>query len=129
MALGATEIRVRLSNEFGKSPLEVTRVVVSFPQGGQAGTGVRALGSVINATFGENSNITIPPGSLAVSDSITLHIGAESVLMIDVYLATGQNNFLITGHPGSRTTSFLVPGDQAGARDLTGNSVEEIDHW
>jgi lysophospholipase L1-like esterase len=46
---------------------------------------------------------------------------------VSAYLAHGQGSLSITSHPGSRTTSYLTPGDQVTAPDLPG--ATPVDHW
>lgn len=64
-----------------------------------------------------------------MSDPIQFPVAPQSILMIDIFLANGQEGFFITGHPGSRTTSFLAFGDRVNARNLTGSSVQSTEHW
>lgn len=129
VALEAQEIRIQLSNAFGVNDLDVTRVTVSLPSNQQAGTSALQPGSTQTVSFSGNPGIIIPDGGLAVSDPIQFPVNPQSVLMIDIFLANGQEGFSITGHPGSRTTSFLAVGDGVNAGNLTGSSVQSIEHW
>ncbi|KAJ5245815.1 hypothetical protein N7468_000798 [Penicillium chermesinum] len=129
VGLDATEIRIRLSNAFGPNDLKVDKVVISLPQGQKAGTNTSDLNSTARVEFGTSPTITIPSGALAVSDPIAFPLAAQSILMIDIYLAAGQEGFSITGHPGSRTTSYLAAGDQTGVHYLSGDGVQETEHW
>lgn len=75
----------------------------------------------------------MPNGALVVSDPIRLPVRAQTSLTVTVYLASGQAGHAITGHPGSRTTSWLAPGNLVSAADLnttaTAGSVQPIDRW
>jgi lysophospholipase L1-like esterase len=48
---------------------------------------------------------------------------------LSMYLASGQDGFAITSHPGSRTTSWFTFGDQVTASNLTGASSNSTAHW
>ena len=56
-----------------------------------------------------------------------MNVAAQANLTVTMYLAQGQLTTNITSHPGSRTTSYLVPGNQIDAADLTG--ATSADHW
>lgn len=109
--------------------LDVTRVTVSLPATQEAGTSVLQPGSTQTVSFSGNPSIIIPDGGLAVSDPIQFPVDSQSILMIDIFLANGQEGFSITGHPGSRTTSFLTLGDRVNAGNVTGSSVQSVEHW
>jgi lysophospholipase L1-like esterase len=49
---------------------------------------------------------------------------------ITVYLASGQAGHAITGHPGSRTSSWLAQGNLVSAADVnTTSTTQRIDKW
>ncbi|GAB7359820.1 hypothetical protein MBLNU230_g6988t1 [Neophaeotheca triangularis] len=133
MSIGAEQIRVRVSNAFGVNELPVTKMTVAYPI---ARDGYNASGSpfidensVQTLTFSGNESISIPNGGLAVSDPINFSIAPESVLTIDMYLEAGQQSNLITGHPGSRTGSFISFGDHTGSGNFTDAGTVETFHW
>ena len=97
----------------------------------EAGVSTIQPGSTKEVQFSEQSSISIPSAGLAVSDPIEFSVQAQSILLIDIFLEKGQDGFAITGHPGSRTTSFISLDDHVGERDLktNGDSVQSIEHW
>jgi hypothetical protein len=109
--------------------LNITRVTVGLPATQQAGTSVAQVELLKPVRFSGNPSVLIANGGLAVSDPIKLPITAKSILMISIYLENGQEGFAITGHPGSRTTSYLTIGDWTGARNITDSSAQTTDHW
>lgn len=135
MSIGAEQIRVRVSNAFSDSDLPVSKVTVAYAV---ARDGYNASGSpfieedsVQTLTFSGKESILISNGGLAVSDPVNFHIAPESILTMDMYFETGQQsdrNF-ITGHPGSRTASFVSSGDYTGAGNFTDASTVETLHW
>ena len=123
LTLGGREIRIRVSNVFGKAPLAVTGVHVA-----------RALDPAsprIDAatdrrvTFSGVPGVTIPAGAEYISDSIALPVRALETLAVSIHLAAEPA--VQTGHPGSRATSWVVPGNALASADLT--SPTKIDHW
>ncbi|KAK9857396.1 Lipase [Penicillium brevicompactum] len=129
VSLRADKIRIRLSNVFGTNELAITKVTVSIPATPEVGVSAAQDGSMRTLSFDGSENIAIPIGALAVSDPINLSIKAGSPLMISIYLEDGQSGFSITGHPGSRTTSYLAFGNWVDAQNITDPSVQSTDHW
>lgn len=80
-------------------------------------------------SFSGETGIIIPNGGLTVSDPIDFSVNAQSNLMVSIYLEHGQTGGAITGHPGSRVTSWMAFGDWTGASNLTDSSVTGVDHW
>ncbi|EJT76110.1 lipolytic enzyme [Gaeumannomyces tritici R3-111a-1] len=132
VTLAAPVFRLQISNAFGGSDLPITAVAVSLPAGNAAGVGaIDPAAGVHKVTFsGGLSSFTVPVGARVVSDPIKdLPLPALSVLTVDIYLATGQTTNSVTSHPGSRTTSWLAPGNTVGAANFSGPGVDKTDHW
>ena len=66
ISVGGPEIRIRLSNEYGSSPLLVSSVTVAVPDDPAR---VKP-GSIQVVTFGGRNSITIPSGAPALSDPV-----------------------------------------------------------
>jgi lysophospholipase L1-like esterase len=124
---GGHRLRVRFSNAFGGVDLPITAASVALPAGNQAGSGAIRAGTSRPLTFGGRSSVTVPIGAQIVSDPIDLSVLAGANLTVSTYLADGQDTTSITSHPGSRTTSWLVKGDQVAAAEITGGTP--ADHW
>ncbi|KAJ5156917.1 uncharacterized protein N7482_008017 [Penicillium canariense] len=90
IALDAQDIRLRVSNAFGVNDLSIPNVALSLPATQQAGTSALQVGSTTDVLFSGIPSIIIPAGGLAVSDPIQLAVATQSVVMIDMYLAHGQ---------------------------------------
>ncbi|KAK0617911.1 SGNH hydrolase-type esterase domain-containing protein [Bombardia bombarda] len=131
----ASTIRLQFSNAFGGSDLAITSATVALPAtvNGSSGTGSSAIqpSTLQTITFSGQRSFIVPPGALVFSDPLSFSVRAQSVLAVTVYLATGQAGHAITGHPGSRTTSFMGPGDLTSSPDLSSSSpdVQRTDHW
>ncbi|KAL0474542.1 SGNH hydrolase [Neurospora intermedia] len=128
----ASTIRLSFSNAFGGSELPITAVTVALPASrAGAGSGAIKPGTIKTVTFsGGQPDFLIPNGAVAVSDPIKFQVKAQSVLTVTLYLASGQAGQSITGHPGSRTTSWLAPGNLVSAANLSSTAgVASTDHW
>ncbi len=76
-------------------------------------------------TFNGNPSVTIAPGSAVYSDAVAFSVEALSELTVTI--AFGQVPEGITGHPGSRTTSYILPGEQVNAPSVA--QATTVDHW
>jgi lysophospholipase L1-like esterase len=120
-SIGGERLRLRLSNEFGDGPVTM-RAVHAAPS--TAGDGIDASRDTF-LTFGNNLSVTIRAAEAAFSDPFSLPLAPHSKLAVSIHF--GAAPIGITGHPGSRTTSFLAPGDAVSAAKLGG--VARIEHW
>jgi len=129
----ASIFRVQLSNAFGNSDLPITAATVALPANGAAGSSAIRTDTLKHLTFSGERSFTVPNGALVVSDPIRLTVKAQTSLAITVYLASGQAGHGITGHPGSRTSSWLAQGNLVSATDLnttaTADNLQRIDKW
>jgi lysophospholipase L1-like esterase len=85
LSAGGGELRIRLTNEFGETPLHVGEVHV----GVRAGTGASAAvvpGTDRRVTFGGRADVTLPAGSPLVSDPVRLPVRPGGDLAISLYL-------------------------------------------
>ncbi|KAL5350700.1 hypothetical protein ACLOAV_004269 [Pseudogymnoascus australis] len=126
VSIGADRIRLQISNTFGSSDLLITEAAIALPTGGKAGVGGIEASPIAGLTFRGSTSVTIPQGEVIYSDPIDFSVAAESMLTLTLYLATGQSGNSITGHPGSRTTSWMQDGNQVNATEISGSSVA---HW
>jgi lysophospholipase L1-like esterase len=119
--LAGRRVRLMFSNQYGEKPLAIAGVHLAKSKGGSAidpGTD-RAL------TFDGRSGVTIQPGAMMLSDEIDFAVAPFENLAVSTQLTEVPDK--LTGHPGSRTTSFIQPGDALSAAELTG--AKTTDHW
>jgi len=76
-------------------------------------------------TFHGDSSVTIPPGAMIYSDPLDFDLAPLSDLTVTVRLNGVPE--AVTTHPGSRTTSYLEPGDAVSAADKP--TWVYVDHW
>ena len=108
LSLPARTLRVRLSNVFGTAPLVVDAAAVGRVR--QLGTPDLQPGSVRALRFNGEAGAMIPAGAEILSDPVELDVAAGGDLAISLhFLAEPARQ---TGHPGSRSKSFVVSGQQ-----------------
>lgn len=119
--LGGSRMRVQISNAFGLSPLVVSRarIAVAGPNGSIDPSTDRAL------LFGGREQVMVPPGASFLSDPLDLAIAPLRRMAVTLAIAEAPQT--VTGHPGSRTTSYLAPGDEAASATLPSPATAE--HW
>jgi lysophospholipase L1-like esterase len=121
VSIGGNQLRVQFSNAFGTAPLTITSAHVARAAGDSAirPDSDRAL------TFHGKSSVTIPPGAPIVSDPVRFELAALSNLAVTIHVKDPTHT--VTGHPGSRTTSYLQAGDAVSAAELP--TAAQTPHW
>jgi lysophospholipase L1-like esterase len=121
VSVGGTRLRVRFSNEFGTSPvsLRAAHLAVSL------GAGAIEPATDQPLAFDGQSGVTIPVGGTVTSDVLPFPLRPLSDVAITV--AFDATSAAVTGHPGSRTTSYLAAGNAVSASFLPGAAT--TDHW
>jgi lysophospholipase L1-like esterase len=108
-SVAGNQIRVRLSNAFGKHAVTVGRASVGIPL-----TGAQLVpGTTHPVTFGGQASVTIPVGAEVVSDPVPLKVAPLEQLAVSLYLpvATGRATYHFT----AQQTNYIASGDQASA--------------
>jgi lysophospholipase L1-like esterase len=123
LSIGGSHVRIRLSNAMGTSPLEISGVSIAHAL--SRGSSRIDPSTIRKVTFAGAEAVVIPAGAEYVSDRIDLRVAALATLAISMHLSGLPK--LQTGHPGSRATSYFVPGDQLAAPEL--RDAGKIDHW
>jgi lysophospholipase L1-like esterase len=123
LSLGGNEIRLRLSNRFGNAPLHIKAAHVARPQ--SAGSAKILTDSDKALTFSQAAEVTVPPHADYLSDPASFAVDPLSDVAITLRIDAAPAEQ--TGHPGSRTTSYLARGDSVSALDLPG--AKSVDHW
>ena len=120
-SIGGASLRLRLSNLFGDGPLDVIGVRVARSRGGSA----IEVASDRRLTFAGADSVRLAPGTAATSDPLDFAVPALGDLAVTIEI--GAAPAAVTGHPGSRTTSYLQAGRRASAPELA--DAATTDHW
>jgi lysophospholipase L1-like esterase len=81
-SIGGSQVRIRISNELGTTPLRIGEAHIALRQSGAS----IVAGSDRALTFSGNRAITIPPGAPVLSDPVDLDVPALSDLAVSLYL-------------------------------------------
>jgi len=123
LSIGGQEIRLRLSNRFNSAPLNLLSVHIA--RSASSGAAKIEAASDRAITFSGVQRVTIPPHSDYLSDPISFSASPLSNLAISLHLDAPVPEQ--TGHPGSRTTSYLAHGDLVSAAELV--AAKAVEHW
>ncbi|KAF2022182.1 lipolytic protein-like protein G-D-S-L family [Aaosphaeria arxii CBS 175.79] len=126
MSVGAPKIKITISNTFGGSDLPITAGSVALTAGGAAGVSGIQESPLAAITVGGKSSFTVPRGQVVTSDEINFKVEPQSNIAVTLYSQQGQSGSSITGHPGSRTTSWFVAGNKVNATSFSGTASV---HW
>lgn len=103
-SVGGDLVRVRFTNTFGTTPLQIGGASIAV-----AGTGAATADPPVPLTFGGQSSIQIPDGSEALSDPVRMDVPRLQDLAVSVYLpqATGP----ATQHALAQQINYVASGD------------------
>jgi lysophospholipase L1-like esterase len=121
VSIGGDSLRVRFSNLFGDGPVTLNSAALAASAGG----GRIETATLRPLTFGGRRMVRIPAGETALSDPVAFRLPPLSTVAVTVHF--GDVPADVTGHPGSRTTSWIQPGDAVAAEDL-GEAVR-VERW
>ena len=121
VSIGGKHLRMRFSNAFGTSPVTMNSVHLALSAGGSA----IKTNSDLALMFQGKPSMTIPAGESVLSDTFDFDLTPLSDLAVTIDF--GGTSATVTGHPGSRTTSYLQAGDWVLAPDLP--KAAKTEHW
>ena len=123
LSIGGSEVRLRLSNRFGTTTLHLTSVHIAKARSAASAKIVPTRDKAI--TFSGSPDVTIPPHADYVSDAVSFSADPVSDVAITLYVDGVPDDQ--TGHPGSRTTSYVAHGNLVSADDLP--NAKTVEHW
>ena len=121
VSVGGPTIRLCLSNAFGDTPLAITAAHIARSHGSSA----IDVASDRTLTFAGADSVRIAPAATATSDPLDYDVAALSDLAVTIHIGAAPAE--VTGHPGSRTTSYLQAGPWLTAAELP--DAVTTDHW
>lgn len=121
VSVGGDVLRLQLSNEYSKTPVEIKSVYIAT-----AGDScVINKGSAKYLTFGKKRNVTIEAGKAVMSDAIKFDLKPLQRLAITVNYGSTPKE--ATSHLGSRTTSYIIKGTSKPGSNFS--NAMKVDHW
>ncbi|QJR15252.1 SGNH/GDSL hydrolase family protein [Usitatibacter palustris] len=123
VSLGGQRVRVRLSNAFGTTPLIVEAASLAKSEGpGKAGIDEKTAQAL---TFNGRAAVMIPAGAEYYSDPLAFEHAAGTDFAISMYFK--GEPVRQTGHPGSRTNSFITRGNRI--KESGWSEVVKVTRW
>ncbi len=113
-SLGGEQVRLRLSNVFGKQKVEIGAVHLARRSSGAA----IAAGTDHTVTFGGRPSVTIPAGAIVLSDPVSFKVPAGADLAVSLFVPKAALGAGI--HYASQQTNYVGAGDLTGAADMAG---------
>ena len=133
VSFGGNKLRMQLSNEFSREPVEIKSIYIADlaadAQGrtDAPGTDYTAIvkKTVRNLTFSGKRNVVIEPGKAIFSDVVKYNLRPLQRLVVTINY--GQTPKNATSHRGSRTTSYIMSGECKPGKPFV--VAEKLDHW
>ncbi|KIH99495.1 GDSL family lipase [Streptomonospora alba] len=118
-SVGGDRVRLRLTNEFGTSPLRIGEVRVAL-RDGSAGTDT-APDTDRPVTFGGSTSVTVPAGAPMLSDAVELRLPPRSDLVVSIHLP--QRTPVTTLHGFSYQENAVAAGNVTAKPSVTPTST------
>ncbi len=122
VSVGGDALRLKLSNEFGNEPIKIKAINIATALDSSQVDTTTFTGILFNG----KPNVEIPVGESLTSDATKFSLAPRQDVAITIAYDYVPSN--ITGHPGSRTTSYILEGDAALRQANFANAVK-TDHW
>ena len=122
VSIGGEKVRLKLTNEFSTGSTEIKAVELAYAKTAGSSSEIDEL-SVISLTFNGKAGVTMPAKGKAVSDAVNFKLTGRQNVAITIHYGSASSSS-VSGHPGSRTTSYLKAGNTT---DFS-NAVK-TDHW
>lgn len=125
---GGSQIRFRLSNQYGESDVEVKSMHVAkqskdaLSDGKGYGTAKVHMSTIDTATdtavtVNGESSFVIPKGKVIVTDPIEFAVEGIDNLAVSMFFGSAPKTN-ITGHRGARATTYQIDGNKVSAENL-----------
>jgi lysophospholipase L1-like esterase len=125
--LGGKVLRVRFSNAYGTKPVNIHSAHVAMAGGkGSAGSGEINAATDKALTFHGVSSVVVPAGETTLSDPIGFDLPPFADVAVSLFFGDIPAQ-TITGHPGSRTTSFIAGSNGVSAASMPAGA--KTAHW
>ncbi|HEY9123170.1 MAG TPA: SGNH/GDSL hydrolase family protein [Bacteroidales bacterium] len=121
VSIGGECLKLKFSNEFGNSAVTLKKVQIAVSKG----EGLIDTCTIKELSFDGKAEVAINPGTAIASDEVLFHLKPRMDVAITIYF--GETSKDLTGHPGSRTTSYIFAGNKVSSTDTSG--VVKTDHW
>lgn len=122
VSIGGNNVRLQLSNQYNTTDTEIRKIELSeaTTQGESPEIKDNTTATIL---FAGKQEVTMKAGETITSDPIAFRLSPRMKVAITIYFGKCSDTD-ISGHPGSRTTSYIAQGE---SNDFT-NCIR-TDHW
>ena len=121
VSIGGKKVRLKLTNEFSTEATEMKAVELAIAKTAGSSSEIDEA-TTVSLTFNGESGVTIPANGTVISDAVNFKMDDRQNVAITIHYGSASPS--VSGHPGSRTTSYLKEGNTT---DFTG--AIRTDHW
>ena len=122
VSMGGKKVRLKLTNEFSQNATEIKAIELAIAKTAGSSSEIDEA-STVSLTFDGQTSVTIPAGGKVVSDPVKFQIKDRENVAITIHYGSASSTS-VSGHPGSRTTSYLEAGNTTDFSRAT-----RTDHW
>ncbi|MCR5043669.1 MAG: hypothetical protein K6A93_06005 [Bacteroidaceae bacterium] len=122
VSIGGERVRLKLTNEFSAGATQIKAVELAIAKTAGSSSEIDES-STVSLTFNGQAGVTMPAKGKAVSDPVDFKIGPRENVAITIHYGSASSTS-VSGHPGSRTTSYLKSGNTTNFSNAT-----KTDHW
>jgi lysophospholipase L1-like esterase len=105
--LGGNRIRVQFSNKYSSGSITINSAHIAVSTGGSS---INTSTDTALTFNGGSSSVTINAGEELYSDAVDFNVAPLSNPAVSIYFGSASSTN-VTGHPGSRTTSYIKTGN------------------
>ena len=126
-SIGGKMVRVRFSNNYSTDPVVINSAHVALaPASASGGNGDIYPATDKALTFRGAPGVVIPHGEVVYSDPLTFDLPAITNVAISTFFGSISASS-INGHPGSRSTSFIIASNFVSSASLP--TASKTTHW
>ena len=118
------KIKFRLSNQYGKSDVEVASMHIAKQVKADESKIYTATDTVV--TFGGKKSFTIPQGQVIETDAVSFSVNVFENIAVSMYFTAAPTSD-ITGHRGARATTYQMSGNNVSKE--TFSSYQTTTSW
>lgn len=122
VSIGGEKVRLKLTNEFSTGSTEIKAVELAYAKTAGSSSEIDES-STVSLTFNGKAGVTMPAKGKAVSDAVNFKLNGRQNVAITIHYGSASSTS-VSGHPGSRTTSYLKSGNTTDFSNAT-----KTDHW
>ena len=122
VSMGGKKVRLKLTNEFSQNATEIKAIELAIAKTAGSSSEIDEA-STVSLTFDGQTSVTIPAGGKVVSDPVKFQIKDRENVAITIHYGSASSTS-VSGHHGSRTTSYLKAGNTTDFSKGT-----KTDHW